>query len=56
VAFVLQLAAMFSAVGGLVALRARRRFRGADTARITQAWAGLGFLVGAFVAIVDALV
>lgn len=47
IGFVLQLAALFGAVGGLVALRARTRWPGVDAARIAQAWAALGFVVGA---------
>jgi len=43
---VLQLAAGGSAVGGLVALRARARRSEADVWRVTTAWSLVGLVIG----------
>jgi len=45
-ALVLQAGAVGTAVGSGVALRAKRRYRDADTWAITTAWATLGILIG----------
>lgn len=46
VGFVLQAASVGTLVGGLVALRAKRRYARVDTWVVTTAWTGLGLLVG----------
>lgn len=53
--FVLQLAAAGSAVGGLVALRARARRPEADVWRITTAWSLGGLVIGLAAVAVAAL-
>lgn len=55
VGFVLQMAALGTAIGSVVALRAKRRDPEADTWSITTAWASLGFVAGAITAVVTAL-
>jgi len=52
VAFVLQVGAVGAAIGSAVALRARSRYADVDTWRITTAWATLGLVVGASLAVV----
>ena len=54
--FLLQLAALGGALGGLVAARARRRNTQADAAAITSAWAGLGLVVGLALMLVASIV
>lgn len=56
VGFVLQAGALGTAVGTLVAARARRRDPGVDAARISAAWSALGIVVGAAVTLLSALV
>lgn len=53
VGFVLQCAAVGTAVGSVIALRAKRRRDDADTWSITTAWATLGLVVGLMVAFVS---
>jgi hypothetical protein len=50
--FVLQTAAVGTAVGSAIALRAKRRNPDVDSWSITTAWATLGFLLGAFATLV----
>lgn len=50
-AFVLQITAVGTALGSAVALRAKRRNPQIDSWSITTAWATLGFLLGALVAL-----
>lgn len=56
VAFVLQSAAIGTALGSAIALRAERRYGGADTWAITTAWATLGVGVGLVIEILSAIV
>ncbi len=55
VSFALQLGAVGAAIGGAVALRARRRDQFADAWRITTAWSSLGLLIGVGALLADAL-
>lgn len=52
VAFVLQSAAVGTALGSAIALRAKRSYRDVDTWAITTAWGTLGVVVGLLVALV----
>ncbi len=52
---VLQLAAAGSAIGDLVALRARAHRPGADVWRITTAWSVVGLVIGLAAVVVAAL-
>jgi hypothetical protein len=56
IGFVLQMAALGTAIGSVVALHAKRRDPLADTWSITTAWASLGFVAGAITAVLTALV
>jgi hypothetical protein len=53
--FVLQVAALASAIGSGVALLAKRRDRDADTWAITAARGSLGLVVGVIAAVITAL-
>lgn len=55
IGFVLQVAALGTAIGSVVALRAKRRDPHADTWAITTAWASLGIVVGTVVVAFTAL-
>lgn len=50
---VLQLAGFGAAIGSAVALRAKHRAPTVDTWRITTAWATLGLVLGAVVAVLS---
>ncbi len=53
--FVLQIAALFGAIGAMLVLRAGFRGWAIDRARTTSAWSSLGAVVGLFVVVADAL-
>ncbi len=55
VAFVLQSAAVGTALGSMIALRAKRRYRDADAWAITTAWATLGLVVGLLLALLSTI-
>lgn len=55
VAFALQSAALGAALGSVVALRAKRRYDGADTWAITTMWATLGLALGLLIVCVSAV-
>ena len=46
IGFILQMAALGTAIGSVVALRAKRRNPDTDTWAITTAWASLGLVIG----------
>lgn len=55
IGFVLQMAALGTAIGSFVALRAKQRDPNADTWSITTAWASLGLVIGTVAVAITAL-